>query len=387
MTDETTDALHRLARVLAGAALAGGGARLALGAIQPASYPAPAPKPPPRVTVPLVGPAADEDEPGGVPRIALPPAKSAQEGPSHLGSLDIPGTGAFHTPEWFDRLYQSIVGGPPPRQTPMTDTKAWAPVAMVGGGVAGGLGGWLLGDKLVRAHQRALAARELERSKRDYLDAAYGGGVKASYQVGLTQPPPMSTTPPLAVARPLAVTPPVPGGPPALPPVKPTLPPVMKAPNPAPAASNPPAPKPAAAAKPSTKAAALAAQLLGDPADPYLKAAKTALDTAFDGFTKAAADDDFAHSLWYRWLFPGTNFGPFGSAANLGVAALMGAGGAYGGYRYARNTDLERLRREQLDAAEREDQADRPPVVVGELRPPTKSRPLSFAAGRLGPAA
>jgi hypothetical protein len=388
---ETSDALHRLARVMVGTALAGGGARLTLGAVQPASYPSPAPKPPPRVTVPLAAPAADEDEPAA-PRPALGPAKLAG-GESYLPEWATPVTSAVHTPEWFDRFYQSVLGAPPPKQTPMSDPKAWAPTALAAGGVAGGLGGWMLGDKLVRAHQRSLAERELERSKREYMDAAYGGAVKASNL--LLPPPPLPTpmtapglpalaasaTPPLAAARPAAATPPAVPAAAGLPAVKPTPAPSLKASPATSPAANLPAPKAAPA-----KAAALAAELLGAPTDPHLKAAKAALDAAFDGFGKRA-DDGVEHSLLYRWLFPLTNAGPLGAAANLGVMGLVGAGGAYGGYRYARNTDLERLRREQLEAAEREDQADRPPVVVGELRPtPSKPRPLSFAAGRLAPA-
>jgi hypothetical protein len=121
------------------------------------------------------------------------------------------------------------------------------------------------------------------------------------------------------------------------------------------------------------------------PADPDLAAAHQALEAAWEA-TKDAADG-FENSLLYRALFPGTNFGPFGSAVNLGTILAAAGLSGYGAYRYARDTDTERLKRESALAAEREDLQERPPVIVGQIASPPPPKPAAPPVGlgrRLG---
>lgn len=236
------EALKRILHVIGGMGLLGGGARLAFGAANPASYPAASPKPPPRVVVPLAAPNADDEEP-------TPPPTPKLAG----GDLtDLVGSGV-HTPQWLDDVSQYLLGAKLPQQKALSGAEAtssggvpWMYPAMALGGAGAAGAGWMLGDKLVRWHQNRLAKKELEKSQAAFNDAAFGGKT-AMFPMSVASPmtgTPLLGTPPALGAQP---TPPPNPFPPLTLPTPKAAPKAETAPSVRPAspapASNPPAPK------------------------------------------------------------------------------------------------------------------------------------------------
>lgn len=98
-----------------------------------------------------------------------------------------------------------------------------------------------------------------------------------------------------------------------------------------------------------------------------------------------AGDPGFEKSLLYRVLFPLTHLGSEGAATSALLSTVAAGGGLYGGYRAMRDTDTERARRQAVEAAERDELAERPPIVVGEItrpKPPVSlGRRMALAGG------